>query len=247
MEVKISTQGPVAAPRWTVCGYGGLGSGKTEFFATWPRPLFISAKAEKGWETLTGLVRQRPEKLFEQSFIPKVWVVDGAKDMMNAIKSKVPEYQKKDNIQTLVIDSLSYYADGVFDDQLQRQQESGKEDTRALYGWLRTHLRHVIQETHRYPLNICWLCLDKEPDKERGTKGGPLIAGRSQQFVPGACSLYIYFRALDQGQGKVAYEVHTQPIAGYAARIRGGLQAVKSPVIGGYRELMAAMGYQVGK
>ena len=210
-----------APRRITALVYGATRTGKTRFAATWPRPKFLSDATEGGWETIRHM---DPSLFYEPDFTPRVEAVDEYGDMYKGIQETAEQCKKKPGeIQTLVIDSLTFYADLYFVSLERAQiQKDGKRDTRAIYGDLRNHLRWLMIETHKLPVNVVWLCLANDPNDDNPL-GRPMIPGKSADQAPARCDYLLYTRAYRQSvDADTEWEIRTRPYGRYVAGGRDG-------------------------
>ncbi len=231
-------------PNLTVFSYGQSRTGKTRWAGTWPRPLFLSDVTEGGWETL----RTMPDTaLYEPGVRPDVWGIESFSDMPKCIADVIKMCEKQPGrVRTLVIDSISFYQD-LYVVEMERlmPKKNGEIDTRALYGNLFNHLRWLMVEIGKLPLNIVYLALEKAPD-DKGNPGGPLLSGRSAQAAPARCGYFLYHRiervSLDSPP---IFEVRTKPYSRYLAGTRAA-ETLPDPLPEPtYRGLAGALGLKV--
>lgn len=195
--------------------YGPSGAGKTRFAGTFPRPRFLSDATEKGWETL----RTMPSTaLFDAEVKPEVIRIESPRDMVNAIEETKKEVTGKSVTAplTLVIDSITFYADAYFEAVVKAQ--GPKPDIRGAYGELLSHIRRLMINTHEIPINIVWLALAKAPEDGQS---GIMLAGKSADKVPAVCPYWLFMRAYHDGKG-IKHEVRTRPYGPFPARCRDG-------------------------
>lgn len=199
----------------TVLLHGDSGAGKTRFAASFPRPLFISPEDEKGWETLKYLPKSA---LYEPDVRPQVWSVNEPKDFVEAYHRLVPLVQQK-KIQTVVLDSLSFYADMFYNAITQNQQGQG--DGWKAYGLLNDHLRRIRIELHKLECHVVWLAITRQPDD--ATKAAvPNLKGQQAVMFPAGCKYVWYMMASHQGKGAVRHELRTKKYMNFMARGRDG-------------------------
>jgi hypothetical protein len=198
--------------RITVMSYGASRGGKTRFAGSFPRPLFLSDNSEGGWETLRHMNR---DDWYESDVPPKVWAMQKAEDMIKAVVDidqicKGPSHTvngkvyKPGDIQTVVIDSLTFYADSYL-----TSLERSVKDKRQVYQALNGHLREVMVRVHELPVNVIWICLEKAPDEDNPGTGGILVAGQTRDKAPARCDYWLYHRSFQRGQ-ELAFEVRTK-------------------------------------
>lgn len=208
-EIDLDINAPKR--RVTVMSYGGSRAGKTRFAATFPRPLFLSDNSEGGWETIRNM---NPEARYEPDVVPRVWAMEKPEDMVKSIMAieqicRGPhaingKQYKPGDIQTVVIDSLTFYGDS-FLTHLERTQK----DKRQVYQALNGHLREVMVRVHELPVNVIWICLEKAPDEENPQMGGILIPGQTKDKAPARCDYWFYHRSFQRG-AELTFEVRTK-------------------------------------
>lgn len=203
---------------FTVMVHGAMGAGKTRFAASWPKPRFLSDLSERGYETIRTM---GANNFYDPKVAPQVWGIEHPKDMLEAIRQTTDDVaqKKSDAPLTLVVDSITFYAN-LFFDAMARTQTAGKEDTRKLYGDLLQHLRRIMISTHEIPINVVWLALTKPP--EDGV-AGLMIPGQSAGVLPAACQYFMFMRAFSDGPKNITkFEMRTRPFGPYPARCRDG-------------------------
>lgn len=177
----------------SILSYGRSRSGKTRFAATFPRPRFLSDASERGWTTVETMPA---ECYYEPDWIPEVWPIEDSQQMAEALTAtKADVYASK--IFTVIIDSLTFYADSHFQHLFQQAAKvAGNKpvDTRSLYGALAQHLQNLRIDIHKWPCNVVWLALEKAPDTDN-PQGGPLLTGQSAQKFPAGCDHVFYHRS----------------------------------------------------
>ncbi len=229
------------APRnISVMTYGASRVGKTRFASTFPRPVFLSDVTEKGWETIRNM---DAENFFESDYRPEVWGLENPQDMYQAISNISTTCKTKPgHIQTVVIDSLTFYSDLYFTGlETGQAQKNNAVDRRRLYGDLEAHLRWVMTEMHKLPVNVVWVCLEKSPGE--GGYGGPLLTGQTRDKAPARCEYLLYQRAYRaKADEPPIYEIRTQTFGGYVAGGRQGDVKIPDPMEPTYRALARAVG-----
>lgn len=227
--------------RLTVMVYGASRAGKTEFAATWPRPIFLSDAAEGGWDTIRYMDRA---KWFDPNVQPEVHGIEKTADLINELDALERRVKNKPGeIQTVVVDSLTFYAD-MFFAALERQAEAnptknGKINKFELYTGLASHLRAVMLKAHALPINVVWVSLEKEPVQE-GQDGGIFLAGQTATKAPAACSLWLYQRSYMVGK-ELHYELRTRRYGVFPAGGRFG-DKLPDPIEPTYRALAGPLG-----
>jgi hypothetical protein len=205
----IDVSKPGKHQRITALSYGASRSGKTRFAGSWPRPLFLSDATESGWTTLQNMDKSI---LFEEGRDPKVWAIEKMIDMTKAVKDAEPLI-KRGEVRTIVIDSLTFYSDLVFNFF---ESAGGERDPRRLYQKLAAHLKTLREEIHLLGCNVVWLCLAKDPGEEQPV-GGPMLSGQNAQKFSAGCDYLLYHRHFQSGNGPLQWEVRTRKFGSYAA------------------------------
>jgi len=209
--------------RLTVMLYGPSRSGKTLTAATFPRPLFLADAMEGGWITLQTMDKSL---WLEADRPPEVRAIERPVDMMTEINNLEMRLKNKPgDIKTLVIDSLTFYADMFFTvierEASENPTKSGKINKFDLYSKLNSHLRALMLKAHSIPgINVVWLALEKEPANE-GQDGGILLSGQQASKSPAACALWLYQRAFSVGT-EIKYEIRTKRFGVFPAGGRFG-------------------------
>lgn len=213
---------------------GDSRAGKTHFAATWPRPLFLMDASEHGWTTIQYM---NPDDWYEPNREPYIIGIEEPKDLTSCLVGLREQADGKpvsikdwplppgrDEVGTVVIDSLTFYADAFFSHLEVQAAGSGKPvDTRKLYGDLHSHLRYLMIQVHKLPYHVIWTALPKEGDV--GAMSGALIAGQTATKAPARCDLWLYCNKSESrqdGQTQIDYEVHTQNYRGMKAGHRFG-------------------------
>lgn len=247
-EIDLKTISTAETPSNTFLVYGDTGTAKTTFAGTFPRPLFLSDVSEKGYEALMEENwNQEVTPLFEDNVRPLVWGIELQADMAEAVKRAEP-LVKSGRVKTIVVDSLSFYADLYMNIILMKQE---KRDTRAAYGELGIHLRNLRISMHGLGCNVVWLCLAKHPEREDGKllePGAPLIPGQqADKFSAGVH--YVFHTRIEQPQPTQPprFHIRTKRYMDYIARNRLGVRAtlLPDPFIGSYSDLAKHLGYDV--
>lgn len=225
-EINLSVDTP--PKRTTVLSYGQMRSGKTRWAATWPRPLFLADATEGGWTTIKNMDHQ---VLWEPDRLPRIWAIDTAADMMQAL-GDVESLITQNEVQTLVVDSLTFYND-LYLAMLCRVAGQGNRqpDMRRVYGNLGQHLRELRIRIHNLGINVIWLCLAKTPD-DSNPMGGPMISGQQAQKFSAGCDYILYHRAYQPAPNDPHYfEIRTRRYSQYTA---GGRDEFRLPDPLGY-------------
>jgi len=221
--------------------YGDTRSGKTQFAATFPRPLIIADVTEGGYETVSTMDRSL---WFEPGREPIVKGVENMNDLA-ALSPWVDAQIKLGNIYTIVFDAFSFYCD-FFLAQLTRANPTI--DNRKLYGQLGVHLREIRTNYAAKGIAVVWLTLAKHPETD-DPKGRPMIPGmNSDKFAAAVDFLFHTTKEQIRDGGKIVgerYDVHTRPHGPYMAGNRLGAKAdmLPNPFNGTYADLITHLGY----
>jgi hypothetical protein len=206
----IDVSKPEKLRRITALSYGASRSGKTRFAGTWPRPLFLADATESGWTTLGNMDRN---VLFEPNRPPVVWAIEKVTDMFQALKDVEPMLKRGD-IQTIVVDSITFYSDRFFN--YAESLAGGRGDPRQLYQKLAAHLKALCEQVHALSCNVVWLALAKDPGEDQPV-GGPMLSGQNAPKFAASCDYLLYHRHFQQGAGPLQWEVRTRKYLNYAA------------------------------
>lgn len=199
----------------SVCSYGDLGSGKTEFAATWPRVVFLSDEVEKGYITIQNMDRK---KWYEPDRKPIVLPIKTCEEMQEGLKwIEDTKAKKTDHIQTVVVDSITFYAE-LYMQRLRKQ--NAEMDSWEFYRKVKEHLQSILHRLHRLNVHVIWLALQKW-DMER-KRGEIFVPGAAGELIPAACPYWLYHRIGVDDAGKPRFEIRTRHYQGYPARCRDG-------------------------
>jgi hypothetical protein len=201
------------ASRITVLSYGGMRTGKTRFAATWPRPVFLSDATESGWTTIENMDKNA---LHEPDRLPLVWAIEKSADMFQAIKDVENMIRTKPGtIMTIVVDSLTFYADLFFNTL--DAAGGGRVDPRQHYQKLGQHLRTLREQIHLLPLNVIWLALAKDPGEDNPI-GQPMLPGQNAAKFAAGCDYVLYHRSFQPTPSTpLQWEIRTRKWQNYAA------------------------------
>lgn len=217
--------------------YGDIRTGKTHFTGSFPNAMIIADASERGWTTL----EEMDPAWFYHDKGPEVIPVHDQATMTWAL-AVAEECVKRGWIDTIVVDSLTFYAQSWFQAELKKMQRNpGPKgvDTRGLYGAMANHLTQVQQHIHGLPCNVAWTALAAPPDDEY--PGGPMVSGKSRLSFPARCDYIFYHRKYEAQNAEhtednpdappiiKVYEAHTE---GYDNRyIGGGRDGGKLPAV----------------
>lgn len=231
-------------PKHTFLTYGSTRSGKTTWSAGFPRPLFLSDVTEAGWESIKNMP---DEAFFEPGVRPKVWGIEQMNDMATAVAKAEPLIASGE-IQTVVVDSLSFYVDLYLNYVIMAQ---ARKDARAAYGDLGNHLRDLRVKIHRLPVNVIWLCLEKTPDTDNPI-GGPMIPGQqADKFMAGVNFIFHSTVTAEKDpetkQTLMQFAMRTRKHGPYIAggRLGANEHLLPDPLIGTYSDMLSDLGYDI--
>lgn len=172
----------------TFCCYGNTRCGKTQFAATFPNPVFISDMSERGWVTLENMnVVDFYYPEFEIVVLPV-----GDQAQVTIAMQHVEQWIRQGYFDTVVFDSLTFYAESWFNDQHQKMIRAGSVDTRSLYGAMAQHLSNLRTQVHKWPCNVVWTALASPPEDK--AEGGPMLSGKSKFRFAAGCDHIFYHR-----------------------------------------------------
>jgi len=223
----IDVSRPGKIQRITVLSYGQSRAGKTRFAGSWPRPLFLSDATESGWTTLSNMDHNAR---FEPERAPVVWAIEKAADMMQAVHDAEPMV-KRGEIHTIVIDSLTFYADLFFNTL--DAAGGNRADGRQLYQKLGQHLKNLREQVHLLGSNVVWLALEKPPGEDTPI-GGPMLSGQNAAKFAAGCDYVFYHRSFQsQPNQPLQFEIRTRKYQHYQA---GGRDEGRLPDPLGYMQ-----------
>lgn len=234
-----------SSPYLTVLSYGHTRSGKTRFAATWPNAVVIADATERGWDTI---VHMPAESFYHPGKRPLVIPVHNQQEMIEAI-ALVEGWVKLGVVDTIVIDSITFYAESWLSTAMAKAKAAGaKLEGWDLYGPLLNHLTDLRKQVHGLLCNVVWLALAKDPDKKE--TGGPMLPGSSRLRFPPACNYvfyhrkYAYERDLGNGEKETqqVYEAHNTAFEGYIAGGRDNGKLGDSIYYPTYREIADKLG-----
>jgi hypothetical protein len=186
----------------TVFLYGSIGTRKTTWAGTWPRALFLSIGPEGGDDALAML-----PSLYGIP-APPVYHIASTREMSEVSTRILNNYQAW-NVNTLVIDSLTYYIDMWMYDLLRlrypnidfkKLDAAGMATNLTYRDWnlLGVHTRDLAMRFHGTRLNVIWIALEKI-SKVSDAMGDtrivgiePFVKGEAFIKIPGMCKMVIY-------------------------------------------------------
>jgi len=223
----IDVSKPGRIQRITALSYGQSRAGKTRFAGSWPRPLFLSDATESGWTTLSNMDHNAR---FEEGRAPIVWAIEKAQDMMQGVHDAEP-LVKRGDVHTVVIDSLTFYADLFFNTL--DAAGGNRADGRQLYQKLGQHLKNLREQIHLLGCNVVWLALEKPPGEDTPI-GGPMLSGQNAAKFAAGCDYVFYHRSFQsQPNQPLQFEIRTRKYQHYQA---GGRDEGRLPDPLGYMQ-----------
>lgn len=228
--------------------YGYTRSGKTEFAATFPDPLFIADKSEHGYETILNMSKTKPGKFYTSGKIPTIWTVASKSEYLEAVSDFEAEQKKSKKWRTCVTDSLTFYADCYFAEMEAAYwgANNRRPEGRLLYGDLGMHVRYMMIREHNFcasnGVNKVWTALAKEREVNDGVvrQAGVLLAGKMSQTSVARCDYWFYAQQVGDGHEIRTKTFGTMPAGGRDA----GLMPDPLPTAS-YKEIEQALYGQV--
>jgi hypothetical protein len=157
-----------------------------------------------------------PGALWEPERRPRVWAIERIADMMEAI-GDADSLIRAGEVQTLVVDSLTFYNDLLLDTLTRAMSKNGSmPDMRRVYGSLGANLRSLRVQIHNLPVNVLWVCLEKTPDSDNPI-GTPMISGQQAMKFAAGTDYILYHRAYTLQDGSLQFEIRTKRWQQYAA------------------------------
>lgn len=193
--------------------YGDTGSGKTHFYATWPKPVFICWKAERGYDTLKGL---GPKIWYDPNIAPVVKIVATTQELLGALREYIVPGVKKGIYETVVFDCGSTYF-GSYLGRLQIEAAKAvKANKYALWESYNNHALLLREEVNALDCNVAWNFQAKITESEEGDKVGEIFAtGAVKTIIPAGSSNHFYHRRLGN-----KWEMFLQPCGVFNAKVR---------------------------
>ncbi len=176
--------------------YGSPGVGKTTFASTAPKPLIIDL--ENGSLALLG----REVDIAQ---------VDTLQDAQDAIK-----FALENGYQTVVIDSITRYAELLLDEILQKN----KRDTARIQDWgeVVKRIKKLIWTLQGKNINTIFIALETEEKDEESLLKRPAVPGQLKVAIPAIVDIVGYMRVLKNGSRVVS----VKPSAKWYAKDRSG-------------------------
>lgn len=204
-DLHIPGQGADTKLGVTIFLFGDVGTWKTSFAGTFPKPLFFSVGPEGGDDALAML----PELYGVKA--PLSYHITSQDMMRKKVEVVCREYKDMD-INTVVIDSVTYYVDlwiaelmefRYKDPKIRKKMENQGVNSTIMtmrdWGLLAMHIRDLAMRLHKTELNVIWTALEKpikENDENMGTSRiiavEPYVRGETFIKLPGMCKMIIH-------------------------------------------------------
>lgn len=224
--------------------YGMTGSGKTTIASTFPSPLFLVPVVEKSHVTLLDSAQSFPvlqigydpttkERVHTITHMHEVltFLEDQHREMQRlfSLARKTNQTEERDELfargeqmfpwETIVVESLTHYADMVVEDLSQR---ATKQMNQGLWGKLSSHLRTVHDRLRGLEAHIVYTALDKVVTGEGGgiAHGSAAIPGAMSEKLPSACDSIGYCEEGRGPKGEVRFFAHFRRHGVFPARSR---------------------------
>jgi len=176
--------------------YGPPGVGKTTFASTAPKPLIVDL--ENGSLALVGKDVDIAQ-------------VDTLQDAREAIK-----YALEHGYQTVVIDSITRYAELLMDEILREN----KRETARIQDWgeVVKRIKKLIWHLQSKNINTIFVALETEEKDEETLVKRPAVPGQLKVAIPAIVDIVGYMRVLKDGSRVVS----VKPTAKWYAKDRSG-------------------------
>ena len=197
-QVYMPGEGQLATG-FTCFLFGGPGTWKTTWAANAPAPLFLTCSIDGGDDAIIS-ASTLPEPFGPPQRAP-VWPIKSVEDMRTAVNWVAVNYERF-GIRTVVVDSITFYADLWIAEKLQQLEKSGRRPVQMSpkeWGEMSTHLlKTIAQALHNTKLNVIWIALQK-PKVTRDSDGNsrtigidPFIQGETSLKLPAMCKMIIH-------------------------------------------------------
>lgn len=204
-DLRIPGQAGGVKQGVTIFLFGDVGTWKTTFAGTFPKPLFFSIGPEGGDDALAML----PD-LYGIPAPPSYHITTST--MMREKIGHVCQNYRAMGINTVVLDSVTYYVDlwiaqlmefRYKDPKIRKKMQNQGVDASSMtmrdWGLLAMHIRDLAMHLHKTELNVIYTSLEKpikESDENMGTSRivgvEPYIRGESYIKLPGMCKMIIH-------------------------------------------------------
>jgi len=184
--------------------FGEWGTWKTSFAGQCPKPVFLSAGIEGGDDSLALL----PE-LYGLPEPPPSYRITGTAMMQNKVDLVTTRYAEMD-VNTVVVDSITYYVDIWIQELMKQRYDDPKVRARIEkrggaatimemqdWGVLAMHIRDLAVKLHNSPLNIVWIAGQADVVARDGSGNSrvigvePMIKGETRFKLPGMCKMIV--------------------------------------------------------
>lgn len=228
---------------------GGTGTGKTYLSMTAPKWAYVGIEPG-GYDTAVSNPHLEAGMVMKAEFMPSPTEnMKQVMDRMYAFILEAHERAKKGEVETLIIDNLSYLSENrwIYINQFEPQKtQTGALDTRGMYGELGRWLyKFTLTQCLSFPGNVFVTCHEMKEDEEEMSKKVdptvqilPNILGGFRAKVAGMFSASIYLN-----KRKVASADGKGSVYKYSARCqKGGQRDAKSRY--GLPEIVENISYQ---
>lgn len=223
----------IANQKLRVLVYGAMGAGKTQFAATFPKPLFIDT--DKGGMTL------RKQKV---RFIPcyeTKGIIKRVFDVLKAAETRTGGFAPDGalaDVETLVLDSMSVFSNSALCDYIMGVGKDPMQTKASFdeYGKLlntQIELGKTLKRlSSQYNIVVTSL-VDVNKDEMTGAMyGGPLMVGQYRQLI-GADFDEVYFASTEGNKDSIKHVIYTAKTGIYDAKTRLALPyRIEDPTAG---------------
>lgn len=182
---------------------GGTGTGKTYLSMTFPKFAYVGIEPG-GFDTAESNLQLKANCVMHDAFMPSP--IENMKQVFERMDKFIKEaYERaaKGEIETLVLDNLSYLSENrwIYINQFELQKtQTGALDTRGMYGELGRWLyKFTLTSCLSFPGNVVATCHEMKEDEEEMTRKVdpsvpimPNILGGFRGKVAGMFSASIY-------------------------------------------------------